>query len=351
MLLVLNVGSSSLKAAVLQATAARSTELWRTETQRQGALPDQLGQWLAPQLDRWWPEIKAAGHRVVHGGESFIAPTPITVAVLEQLNAVSALAPLHNPPALEAIRWLQQLRPTLPQWVCFDTAFHASLPPEASTYALPSAWRQLGCRRYGFHGLNHQHVAESLPCHRLISAHLGAGCSLAAVRDGRSIDTTMGFTPLEGLVMASRSGSVDPGLLLHLQRQGLSLDELDQGLNHESGLLGLSGLSSDWRQLRSAAAAGHSGAQLALTVFLHRLQREIGAMAASLGGVDQIALSGGIGANDALLFQQLQASMAWLGPVRWQRIAADEEGMIARLISREDPASDAGGDSAAADQH
>jgi acetate kinase len=171
------------------------------------------------------------------------------------------------------------------------------------------------------------------------------------VRDGRSIDTTMGFTPLEGLVMASRSGSVDPGLLLHLQRQGLSLDELDQGLNRHSGLLGLSGLSSDWRQLRSAAATGHSGAQLALGVFLHRLQREIGAMAASLGGVDQIALSGGIGANDPWLLEQLADGMAWLGPVQWRRIAADEEGMIARLISRADPAFDAGGGSGAADRH
>ncbi|MBD1194229.1 acetate kinase [Vulcanococcus sp. Clear-D1] len=351
MLLVLNVGSSSLKAAVLQATAARSTELWRTESQRQGALQDQLRDWLAPQLKRWWPQIRAAGHRVVHGGERFITPTRITAAVLDQLNAVSALAPLHNPPALEAIRWLQQLRPTLPQWACFDTAFHASLPPEASTYALPAAWRQLGCRRYGFHGLNHQHVAEAAPCHRLISAHLGAGCSLAAVRDGRSIDTTMGFTPLEGLVMASRSGSVDPGLLLHLQRQGLSLEELDQGLNRHSGLLGLSELSGDWRQLRSAAGAGHSGAQLAVAVFLHRLRREIGAMAASLGGVDQIALSGGIGSHDDQLVEELSASMRWLGPVGWRRVAADEEGMVARLISRADPVSDAGGDSAAADRH
>ncbi|MBW0166526.1 MAG: acetate kinase [Vulcanococcus sp.] len=351
MLLVLNVGSSSLKAAVLQATASSSTELWRAATERQGALRDQLSHWLAPQLEKWWPALKATGHRVVHGGELFLAPTRISSAVLEQLNAVSALAPLHNPPALEAIRWLQQLRPTLPQWACFDTAFHASLPPEASTYALPASWRQRGCRRYGFHGLNHQHVAEAVPCHRLISAHLGAGCSLAAVRDGRSIDTTMGFTPLEGLVMASRSGSVDPGLLLHLQRQGLSLDALDQGLNHQSGLLGLSGLSSDWRDLRSAAAEGHSGAQLALGVFLHRLRRELGAMAASLGGVDQIALSGGIGANDASLLKELKGAMAWLGPVQWQRIAADEEGMIARLISRADPASGAGGGSAADDRH
>jgi acetate kinase len=343
MLLVLNVGSSSLKAAVLTATAAGACEHWRAEADREGSLADQLNQWLAPLLKPWQPRLQAAGHRVVHGGEQFTSATRLTASVLEQLDAVSALAPLHNPPALAAIRWLQAWQPQLPQWACFDTAFHASLPPEASTYAIPTSWRQLGCRRYGFHGLNHQHVAEAVPCQHLISAHLGAGCSLAAIRDGRSIDTTMGFTPLEGLVMASRSGSVDPGLLLHLQRQGLSLDELDQGLNRQSGLLGLSELSGDWRQLRAAAGAGHSGAQLAVAVFLHQLRREIGAMAASLGGVDQIALSGGIGSHDDQLLEELQRSMGWLGPVGWQRIPADEEGMIARLISRADPASGAAG--------
>jgi acetate kinase len=344
MLLVLNVGSSSLKAAVLTATAASATEHWRAETDRQGSLPDQLIQWLAPQLTAWLPRLQSVGHRVVHGGEAFTATTRVYPEMLEQLDAVSALAPLHNPPALAAIRWLQAWQPQLRQWACFDTAFHAGLPPEASTYAIPAIWRQQGCRRYGFHGLNHQHVAEAVPCHRLISAHLGAGCSLAAVRDGRSVDTTMGFTPLEGLVMASRSGSVDPGLLLHLQRQGLRLEELDQGLNHQSGLLGLSELSGDWRQLRSAAGAGHSGARLAVAVFMHRLRREIGAMAASLGGVDQIALSGGIGAHDDQLLEELKASLSWLGTVGWQRVPADEEGMIARLISRADPASGGGGD-------
>jgi acetate kinase len=344
MLLVLNVGSSSLKAAVLTATAARASEHWRAEADRQGSLAEQLSQWLAPQLEPWRPRLQAVSHRVVHGGEAFTAATRLSPPVMEQLEAVSALAPLHNPPALEAIRWSQAWQPQLPQWTCFDTAFHASLPPEASTYAIPTAWRQRGCRRYGFHGLNHQHVAEAVPCGRLISAHLGAGCSLAAVRDGRSIDTTMGFTPLEGLVMASRSGSVDPGLLLHLQRQGLSLEQLDQGLNCQSGLLGLSELSGDWRQLRSAAGDGHRGARLAVAVFLHRLRREIGAMAASLGGVDQITLSGGIGAHDDDLLQELKASLSWLGSVGWQRVPADEEGMIARLISRADPAFGAGGD-------
>ena len=343
LVLVVNVGSSSLKAAVLEATAQKAERLWQSGTRREGQLEQQLSQWLSPQLQTWWPRLRAAGHRVVHGGERFTAPTPLNPQVRQELETLSALAPLHNPVALQAIAWLSQEQPQLPQWACFDTAFHATLPVEASTYALPAEWRAKGYRRYGFHGLNHQHVAEAVPCERLISAHLGAGCSLAAIRDGRSIDTTMGFTPLEGLVMASRSGSVDPGLLLHLQRMGLSLDELDRGLNQRSGLLGLSELSSDWQELRAAAASGHSGAQLALAVFLHRLRQEIAAMAASLGGVDQIALSGGIGANDPQLLSELETSMAWLGPVQWQRVEADEEGMIARLISRADQGSGAAG--------
>jgi acetate kinase len=326
LVLVLNVGSSSLKAAVLEASAHRAERLWQSGTRREGHLEQQLSHWLSPQLQPWLPRLRAAGHRVVHGGEHFTAPTRINPQVQEQLEALSALAPLHNPAALAAIAWLSHQQPQLPQWACFDTAFHATLPVEARTYALPAQWRAGGCRRYGFHGLNHQHVAEAVPCGRLISAHLGAGCSLAAIRDGRSIDTTMGFTPLEGLVMASRSGSVDPGLLLHLQRLGLSPEALDEGLNRRSGLLGLSELSSDWLELRAAAANGHAGAQLALAVFLHRLRQEIGAMAASLGGVDQIALSGGIGANDPELLSELKQSMAWLGPVQWQQVEADEEG-------------------------
>ena len=193
---------------------------------------------------------------------------------------------------------------------------------------------------------------------RLISCHLGAGCSLAAIRSGRSVDTSMGFTPLEGLVMARRSGSVDPGLLLHLQRSGLSLEELDHGLNHESGLRGLSGLSGDWLELKQAAADGHPGAQLARAVFLHRLLAGIGAMAASLGGVELIGLTGGIGANDPELMSDLQESLRWLGPLQWLQQQADEEWMIARLISDPapisdpaDPGSGAGGGSGAADRH
>ncbi len=315
--LVLNVGSSSLKAALYGDGQA---SLWQLEQPRQGPLSDQLAQGLAPQLKRLGSQGALVGHRLVHGGERFTAATRIEAAVLDELEALSPLAPLHNPPAVAAIRWLAQERPELEQWACFDTAFHASLPAAAYSYALPEAWRQGGCRRYGFHGLNHQHVAET---------------ALRRWRaEGRSVDTSMGFTPLEGLVMATRSGSVDPGLLLHLQRRGLSLDALEQGLNQASGLLGLSGLSGDWRELRQAAAGGHDGAQLALAVFGHRLRSGIGAMAASLEGVDQIALSGGIGARDAELLQELQGAMAWLGPVQWLQIPADEEGMIARQVLR-----------------
>ena len=372
--LVLNVGSSSLKAAVF---ATSGLQLWHGQMRHNEQGPEPLEraltQWLAPALTPWWSQIQRVGHRLVHGGERFTAPTRIGAAVLEELKALNPLAPLHNPPALAAIQWLQQQRPALEQWACFDTAFHATLRPAAYSYALPAAWRQGGCRRYGFHGLSHQHLAEAAARHwqalghsgqpRLISCHLGAGCSLAAIATGCSVDTSMGFTPLEGLVMASRSGSVDPGLLLHLQRRGLSLDALEQGLNHNSGLLGLSGLSGDWLELRTAAEKGHGGAQLALDVFRHRLLAGIGAMAASLGGVEMIGLTGGIGAADGTLLADLQQALSWLGPVLWLQIATEEERMIARLLARvagdqraqqfSDPAgrgSGAAGDSAADDR-
>jgi len=347
--LVLNVGSSSLKAALFTADggaeADHPRQLWHgtTSLASQRALAGQLEHWLVPALGEQWPRLQRVGHRVVHGGEHFNAPTALTPAVLQQLEALQPLAPLHNPPALAAIQWLLRLRPELEQWACFDTAFHASLPPAAYSYALPAAWRANGLRRYGFHGLSHQHLAERAAAHwraqgrsglpRLISCHLGAGCSLAAIAEGSSRDTTMGFTPLDGLVMARRSGSVDPGLLLHLQRLGLSLDDLEQGLNQGSGLLGLSGLSADWLELKTAAASGHEGARLALDVFRHRLLAGIGAMAASLGGVDLIGLTGGIGSHDMELLEDLQQALAWLGPLQWLQLEADEESMIAGLIS------------------
>jgi acetate kinase len=370
--LVLNVGSSSLKAAVFATAADGGERLWQGQIGLQAADPARdhhaLRQWLEPTLEPWWPRIGRVGHRLVHGGERFTAPTRIEATVLEALTALNPLAPLHNPPALAAIHWLRQQRPSLEQWACFDTAFHATLTPAAYSYALPADWRQGGCRRYGFHGLSHQHLAEAATRHwqalghrgqpRLISCHLGAGCSLAAIAAGCSVDTSMGFTPLEGLVMASRSGSVDPGLLLHLQRRGIGLEALEQGLNRDSGLRGLSGLSGDWLELQAAAHAGHAGAQLALAVFRHRLLAGIGAMAASLGGVEMIGLTGGIGAADAALLADLQAALGWLGPVEWLQLSSDEEGMIARLLPAggalsdpADPGSGAAGGSAAGDRH
>ncbi len=343
-LLVCNAGSTTLRLALLGPGGERLWgDLWTwqptadpadpgsPEAVLAAALPAAAAAWPAPPL--------LVGHRVVHGGERFTAPTPLDADSIAALEALLPLAPLHNGPALRLIRWLQRWRPELPQWACFDTAFHATLPEAARTYALPESWRRRGLRRFGFHGINHQHVAEQVAMlrpgtRRLISCHLGGGCSLCAVADGRSIATTMGFTPLEGLVMASRSGSVDPGVLLHELRRGLPVAELERALQQESGLLGLSGLSADMRELRQAAAAGHGGARLAIAVFRQRLLEAIGAMAACLGGVELIALTGGIGEHDDALQQELEQALAWLGPPPLLRVPADEEGMIARSCRR-----------------
>lgn len=342
--LVVNTGSSSIKLARCD---THGTRLWQEQRGWDATgdlgLETLLEEWLPPLLASWDPAPVLVAHRLVHGGSRFSAPTRLTGEVLDQLEELVPLAPLHNGPALAAIRWLLRHGPgssRLPQWACFDTAFHTTLTETAFSYAIPTVWRAQGLRRYGFHGLNHQHVGETVArqepaVRRLISAHLGAGCSLCAIAisaDGipRSIDTTMGFTPLEGLVMASRSGSVDPGLLLHLLRQGMEPAALDGALNRQSGLLALSELSGDMRQLRQAASQGHMGARLAIAVFRHRLLQGIGAMAASLGGVDAIALTGGIGEHDTALARELEQALAWLQSVLWLPIPADEEGTMVR---------------------
>jgi acetate kinase len=290
-----------------------------------------LSDWLLPAIGPWAERVGLVGHRVVHGGVTFTAPTHLNAEVRRELEALIPLAPLHNGPALAVIEAVSRWRSDLPQWACFDTAFHHTLPLEACTYAIPAVWREQGLRRYGFHGLNHQHVSEVVPVSRLISCHLGAGCSVCAIAEGVSIATSMGFTPMEGLVMATRSGTVDPGLLLHLLRQGVTIEELDRELNHNSGLLALSDrLSASMKELRAAAAAGHGAACTAIAVFRHQLLQAIGAMAASLGGVEAIALSGGIGEHDEALRQELAAALSWLPPHRLVVVAADEEGLIAR---------------------
>lgn len=261
----------------------------------------------------------AIGYRVVHGGPRFHGPVPIDAQVLAALEEMTALAPLHEPAALRSIRLVGSLRPRTPGVACFDTAFHSTLPAVAATYALPRSWRErFGIRRYGFHGLSHAYIARRTaelagPAgRRIVSCHLGSGASLAAIRDGASVDTTMGFTPLEGLVMGTRSGSVDPGLLVWLERQGITVDELDRGLEHESGLLGLAG-TSDMRTVLSNAGAGDADAQLALEVFLYRLRREIAAMTAAMGGIDVLTFTGGVGEHSWQVREGAAEGLGFLG--------------------------------------
>jgi acetate kinase len=248
-------------------------------------------------------DLAAAGVRVVHGGPDFTAATLVDESVLERLEGISELAPLHNPPALAAIRDLRKLRPALPVVACFDTAFHASLAPVAFTYAVPKPWREWGVRRYGFHGLSHAYAsrkaAERTGASRIVTCHLGAGASLAAVRGGACVDTTMGFTPMEGLVMATRSGSVDPGAILWAQRRhGLDAAAVERALDREAGLLGLAG-SADMKQVLEARAAGDRDAELAVNVYVHRLRSAIASMAAALSGIDALVFTGGVGEHSA----------------------------------------------------
>jgi len=242
-------------------------------------------------------DVAAVAHRVVHGGMRFREPVVIDDAVERELEAAVELAPLHNAPALAAIRQAREAFPDLPHVAVFDSAFHATIPAEAATYALPEQVREeWGIRRFGFHGLSVQWASERLRVSRLVVCHLGGGCSVTAVRDGRSVDTTMGFTPLEGVPMATRAGSIDPGALLFLLKHHLTLEELDNLLEHESGLAGLSGISGDVRELEASDA---TAARLALAVFAYRVATAVGAMAAALTGLDALVFTAGIGENSA----------------------------------------------------
>jgi acetate kinase len=255
--------------------------------------------------------LAAVAHRVVHGGIRFHEPVVIDDAVERELEAAVELAPLHNAPALAAIRRARRALPDLPHVAVFDSAFHATIPAEAATYALPEQVReQWGIRRFGFHGLSVQWASERMRVPRLVVCHLGGGCSVTAVRDGRSIDTTMGFTPLEGVPMATRPGSVDPGALLYLLKHHLTLEELDHTLEHESGLTGLSGISGDVRELERSNAPA---ARLALAVFGYRVATAVGATATALGGLDAIVFTAGIGENSASVRAAVCERLAFLG--------------------------------------
>jgi acetate kinase len=243
------------------------------------------------------PTVDAVGHRIVHGGARFSEPTVIDDAVLSALAELVELAPLHNAPAVEAIRGARKALPDATHVAVFDTAFHKTLPAVASTYLLPARFRDLGVRRYGFHGLSVQWVAEHVRVSRLVVCHLGGGSSVTAVLGGRSIDTTMGFTPLEGVPMATRAGSLDPGSLLYLLRHGVSLDELARALEHESGLTALAGTGD------VAALEAHPApeAKLALDIYAYRIAQSVGAMAIALGGLDALAFTAGVGEHSAAI--------------------------------------------------
>lgn len=262
------------------------------------------------------PAPTAIGHRVVHGGPALLQHVLIDAAVIYQLERASGFAPLHIPEALAMIRAAQLHFPGLPQIACFDTSFHATMPPVAMTLPLPSRLRDQGLRRYGFHGLSCESIVRQLGVNlpeRLIIAHLGNGASVTAVRSGRSVDTSMGLTPTGGIVMGTRTGDLDPGILIHLLREhGYTAATLETLVDHESGLLGISGLDSDLRTL-NAAAATNPVARLAIDIFRHSLGKTIASMVHVLGGADMIVFTGGIGEHDATLRAAIGQSLSWMG--------------------------------------
>ena len=315
--LVVNAGSSSLKLRLLSAADAieRSADL--------PAGPDGFDtSRLTKIFSNGWPAPDVVGHRIVHGGMTFTGPALINDAVRKQLRDLTDLAPLHQPKSLAGLDAVTAQLPGVPAVACFDTAFHTTIPAAAATYAVPREWRdRYAIRRYGFHGLSHSYCSQRAaqmvgrpPAGlRVVTCHLGAGASLAAVLDGRSVDTTMGFTPLEGLVMATRSGTVDPGLVLWLEEhEHISPHEVATALEQRSGLAALAG-TGDMREVEAAADRGDPAARLAIDVYTHRLAAGIAAMSAATGGIDVLAFTGGVGENSAVVRRRAAERLAFLG--------------------------------------
>ncbi len=292
--LVVNAGSTSLKLSLVS-TDERSSRIASLQD-----VPSGVG---------------AVAHRIVHGGARFVAPVVVDGEVLAALSELTELAPLHNAPALEALGQARRALPGVPHVAVFDTAFHATLAPAAFTYPLPRGWREeWGIRRFGFHGLSVAWAASRVRVPRLVVAHLGGGCSLTAVRGGRSVDTTMGFSPLDGVPMVTRSGGLDPEILLHVLRKGLlSVEELDGALEQASGLAGMSGLSGRVDELERAAADGDADARLALDVFARRVAQAVAAMATALGGLDALVFTAGIGERSAGVRSDVCGLLGFLG--------------------------------------
>ena len=322
--LVLNPGSSSLKASVVvqpgdRTDAAREIDWGVSETGADARLAA-LERLLAGLRDG--RELEAVGYRVVHGGERFREPVLVDDGVLDAIAALDELAPLHNRVAVETIRTARRLLPDLPHVACFDTAFHASLPAEAYRYALPGEWvERFGIRRFGFHGLSVAWSVEQAAATlgrpadelRLVVAHLGSGCSVTAVDRGRSVATSMGLTPLEGLIMGTRSGSIDPGIVLHLARHGLDVETIADGLEHGSGLLGASGTSASARALEEAASSGDEAAATAITMFCRSAAAGIAAAASALDRCDAVVFTGGIGEHSQPIRDDVTRRLAVLG--------------------------------------
>jgi acetate kinase len=315
--LVVNAGSSSLKLRLLDPADALIGEADLPPPRGADDAASVLAA-IAP-----FGGVDAVGHRVVHGGTRFTGPVLLDEGSVAAIRDLTGLAPLHQPKSLAGIEAVAAALPGVPSVASFDTAFHATIPTPAATYAIPAAWRERwGVRRYGFHGLSHAYASrrvaeltgrEGDPGLRVVTCHLGAGASLAAVLGGLSVDTTMGFTPLEGLVMATRSGTVDPGLVLWLaNHEGVDPVEISETLEHRSGLLGLSG-TADMRAVIDGALAGEPGARLGLEVYLHRLRGSIAAMAASLGGIDAIAFTGGVGERSSIVRAMAADGLGFLG--------------------------------------
>ena len=323
-LLTLNAGSSSIKFALFDPAVSLHTPQQAGQVDGIGTRsgPADHAQALRQVMERIGnTPITAVGHRIVHGGTQFDQPRLIDDAVLQGIEGLTSLAPLHQPHNLAGVRAAQAAFPNVPQVACFDTAFHRTMPEVHQRFALPDELFQRGIRRYGFHGLSYESITmqlreqhPALAAGRVVIAHLGNGCSMTAVRDGRSVATTMSFSPLDGLTMGTRCGRLDAAVVLHLQQQeGLSAEEVSRLLHKGSGLLGLSGLSSDMRELEAAAASGHAGAQRALDHFVEQVLRELAALAAALRGVDALVFTGGIGENAAAIRARLLDGARWLG--------------------------------------
>ena len=329
------------ESATLAVSTARGESLTRkTKTHdRKSALKEMLETlWDGPTKVAEAKDIQVVGHRVVHGGPELWQPTIITDSVKQAIRKVEPFAPLHNRAELEGVEIIEQLLGSVPQVAVFDTGFHRTIPLPAAVYPGPYSWYEKSIRKYGFHGINHQYCAgraaqllqRDLRSLKLITCHLGNGCSLAAIDGGRSVETTMGFTPLDGLMMGTRSGSVDPGILTYLLREKHATGErLDKTLNEESGLLGISGISGDMREVLAAMRDGNSRAKLAFDMYVHRLQLGIGAMAAALNGIDTLVFTAGVGENSPEVRAGACTKLSFLGveldEARNRQSPADQE--------------------------